>query len=122
MRFYIKTRKGFIKFSLRYGYSVVPVLVLKEHQMYKTVESFKNIGLLLNKIKMPGVLHYSAFGVLPDPNAEIITIVGKPIVLPHVEKPTHEEIDKWHRKFIEELVALYEKYKHLNDNLPLEVY
>lgn len=122
MRIYIKHRKGFIKMALRYGYNVVPTLVLGEHQIFKTLDYFTKFRLFLNKLKLPGVVYWSKYGLLPDPNNEVITIVGRPIKFPEVKKPTHEEIDQWHKRYVEDLVALYEKYKHLNNNLPAELY
>jgi hypothetical protein len=65
--------------ALRQGYKLVPTMVLGEHQIYQTVDSFKTLRLLANKIKLPGVFYSSKYGVLPDPNFDIYTIVGKPI-------------------------------------------
>jgi hypothetical protein len=38
-------------------------------------------------------------------------VVGKGIKLPRIEKPTTEEVDKYHSIYIEELKALYYKYR-----------
>jgi len=48
--------------------------------------------------------------------------VGKPIQLPELKQPTNEEINYWHNRYIEELLAIYERHKHLNKNLPIELY
>jgi len=68
LRVYIKKRKGFIKMALRYGYQVVPTLVLGEHQMFHTFDHFKSFRLWLNKFKLPGVVYWSKYGLLPDPD------------------------------------------------------
>jgi hypothetical protein len=34
LRTFIKDRKGFIKMALKYGYKVVPTMVLGEHQVF----------------------------------------------------------------------------------------
>jgi len=122
LRVYIKKRKGFIKFALRYGYKLVPVLLLGENQVFNTFDYLTKFRLFLNKLKIPGVLFWSKYGPLPDPNHDVITVVGKPLQLPTLEKPTPEDIDHWHQRYIEELLALYERHKHLNNNLPIEVY
>lgn len=122
LRVYIKQRKGFIKMALRYGYRIVPALVLKEHQIYQTFDYLTKFRLLLNKIKLPGVAFWSKYGLLPDPNKELITVVGRPIQLPELKKPSPAEIEHWHQHYIKELVDLYGRHKHLNDNLPIELY
>jgi hypothetical protein len=76
--------------ALKKGYSICPVLVMGEHQMYQTVDKFNPIGLFLNKFKMPGVIHYNRFGLLPDPSFDITNIIGKPIVMPTLEKPSQD--------------------------------
>jgi hypothetical protein len=65
--------------ALKKGYHVVPVVVLGEHQMYQTVDRFRALRLFVNKFKMPGVIHYSRFGVLPDPEFDVTIVVGNPI-------------------------------------------
>jgi len=122
VRMYIKHRKGFIKMALRYGYSIVPSLVLGENQIFYTLDYFKKFRLFLNKIKLPGVVYWSKYWFLPDPDHEVYTVVGKPIKLPELKKPTHEEIEQWHQHYIKEMVALYERHKHLCKNLPIELY
>lgn len=66
-RIFIKQRKGFIKMALKHGYQVCPVVNLGEHQIYRTVESFKSFRLFLNRFKIPAVIHYSKFGMFPEP-------------------------------------------------------
>jgi len=39
-RIFIKHRKGFIKYAMRYGYRVYPVFVFGENKMYKTFDRF----------------------------------------------------------------------------------
>lgn len=38
--------------------------------------------------------------------------VGKPIELPKIEAPTAEQIDEYHKKFMENLTELFETQKH----------
>jgi hypothetical protein len=42
--------------------------------------------------------------------------------MPTLKNPTNKELDHWHQVYIDHLVALYEKYKHLNNNVPLEIW
>ena len=62
LRVFIETRKGFIKYGLKYGYTIRPILLLKEHQFYNTFDHFRKFRLFLNKFKMPAVIFWSKFG------------------------------------------------------------
>lgn len=35
--------------------------------------------------------------------------------MPKIENPTKEDIDEYHAKFVQELKALFEEYKHKYD-------
>jgi len=111
-RVYIKSRKGFIKYALEYGYSLYPCYTFNENKMFFTINYFENFRLLLNKFKLPGTIFFSKYLVYPETNIELFTAVGKPIKLPKIEKPSVEDINKYHAIYVEELVNLYDKYKH----------
>ncbi|KAK1134843.1 hypothetical protein K0M31_007612 [Melipona bicolor] len=40
------------------------------------------------------------------------TYVGSPVELPKIEEPTVEQINEYHRKFIEHVVDFFEKEKY----------
>ena len=40
-----------------------------------------------------------------------MTVLGKPIEFPKIEKPTKEDIDKYHRLYVDALMALYKANK-----------
>ena len=79
LRVFIENRKGFIKYALRYGYKIRPVLILKEHQILWTFDHLTKFRLLMNKLKMPATIFFSKFGFLFPPAKEIITVVGRPV-------------------------------------------
>ncbi len=64
-RIYQKNRKGFIKYSLQYGYKIHPVFVFNENKIFKTTDAFLDLRLKLNKLKIPGVLYFSKYGYIP---------------------------------------------------------
>lgn len=77
---FIKSRKGFIKYALEYGYTIRPVLTYNEHKAYWTLDKFTSIRLLLNKLKIPAVLFGMGFLWLYLPiDLDIINIVGRGI-------------------------------------------
>lgn len=87
-RIFIKSRKGFIKYALRYGYNVHPVYIFGENKVFHTLERFESFRLLLNKLKLVGVIFWSRFGLIPEPYSKINTVVGKSIKMPQMDHPT----------------------------------
>lgn len=45
----------------------------------KTLDAFTNIRLLLNKIKIPGVIYWCNYGLLFPPGVVMNLIIGKAI-------------------------------------------
>mmetsp|Transcript_13153 Transcript_13153/g.1174 ORF Transcript_13153/g.1174 Transcript_13153/m.1174 type:complete len:109 (+) Transcript_13153:351-677(+) len=83
-RIFNNNRKGFIKYAIEYGYSIHPVFVFNERKGYWTNDIFMNFRLLLNKLKFPGALFASWYGLLPHKNIDVVILIGKKIHLPHV--------------------------------------
>ena len=126
LRIFIENRKGFIKYALKYGYTIRPAIVLKEHQLFNTLDCFTRFRLFLNKFKMPAVIFWSRFGPFMPSKVEIITVIGRGV---RSEKewtgeyePSFEEINEVHKKYKEEIERLYEKHKALNGNVELKFY
>jgi hypothetical protein len=103
LRVFVKERKGFIKMALKYGYKVSPVLTLGEAQIYNTWDHLIKIRLFLNKFKIPSVVHWTKYGIVPDPHHDLYTVVGRPLQLPTIPNPTQEEIDHWHQAYMQDL-------------------
>jgi len=38
-------------------------------------------------------------------------VVGEPMAVPHIQKPTQDDVDKVHRKYMTVLQAMFDKYK-----------
>jgi len=110
-RIFIKERKGFIKYSLQYGYKIHPCYSFNENKIYYTFPYFEKLRLLFNKFKVPGVIFYSKYLFFPDWNVDLFVVIGKPIQLPQISKPTQQEIDYYHKMYIDSVCNLYNKYK-----------
>lgn len=111
---YIKKRKGFIKYALMFGYKVYPVYNFGENRLYYTFKKWKiveQIGLILNRFKLPGIIFVGKLLFFPRDDVDVCTVVGKGIKLPKIEKPTEEDIDKYHAIYINKLEELFNKYK-----------
>ena len=80
MRFFIKDRKGFIKYALKYGYTIHPVLTYNEHTAFKTLDILLKLRMFLTKIKIPAIFFGGGFLQVFFPfNVDIVTVVGKGI-------------------------------------------
>jgi hypothetical protein len=73
--------------ALKNGYKICPVLVMNEHKMYKHTDFGLKLRLLINKLKFPATVFWGKYGLLPDWNLDVYNVIGKPIDLPHIEKP-----------------------------------
>eukprot|EP00747_Dinoflagellata_sp_TGD_P069426 gnl/TRDRNA2_/TRDRNA2_156130_c0_seq2.p2 gnl/TRDRNA2_/TRDRNA2_156130_c0~~gnl/TRDRNA2_/TRDRNA2_156130_c0_seq2.p2 ORF type:complete len:109 (-),score=11.54 gnl/TRDRNA2_/TRDRNA2_156130_c0_seq2:150-476(-) len=49
--------------------------------------------------------------LLPRDDVAIHTVVGSPIQLPQIDNPTDEEVAKYHKIYIDALVAMYDRHK-----------
>jgi hypothetical protein len=110
-RVFLKNRKGFIKYSLRYGYKVYPCYNFNENKLYYTFNGFEKIMYFLNKLKIPGCFFIGKFFFYPRTDVELCTVIGKPLELPVIPHPKKEDVDKYHLLYIHSLVALYNRYK-----------
>lgn len=109
-RVFIKHRKGFIKMALEYGYTVHPIYIFGENKLFYTYTN-QTMGLFLNKFKMPGLMAYSKNGFIPNEDVVLWTIVGKGIKMPVIPNPTQEQVDKYHKIYVDKLVELYDRWK-----------
>ena len=90
--------------------------------MFKTTDLGLKTRLWLNSFKIPSVLGVGKYILFADHELEIYSVVGKYVELPEIAKPTKEDVDKWHKVYCDEVVRVYEKYKHLNGGCPLEIW
>ena len=127
LRLYIKSRKGFIKYALKYNYTIRPILTYNEHKAYWTFDYLRSFRLFLNKIKFPGVIFGAGFLWLFFPlNLDIINFVGKGIrrnpdnLGKEVSK---QEVDETHRLYIQQLERMHQKYREEEyGEVPLVIY
>ena len=110
-RLYIKNRQGFIKYALQYGYNLQLGYVFGEELCYWTVKIWPKLMLWLNKFKIPGVVFIGKFLFLPNPDLDMYVVIGKPLELPHIENPTKDDVNKYHKLYMEKMTELFNKYK-----------
>ncbi|KAK1132265.1 hypothetical protein K0M31_016386 [Melipona bicolor] len=122
-RILIKRRKGFVRLSLKNGVSMVPVCSFGETNVYNQITfpegSFmKKVMNFIRKILgLPPFfligrgLSQNYFGFIPR-RTPITVVVGSPMHLPKIENPTDEQINEYHKKFVDHLVDFFEKEKY----------
>ncbi len=111
-RIFISERKGFIKYALQFGYKVYPSYTFNENKIFYTFNYFEKFRLLLNKIKLPGTLFFSKYGIFPHTDIDLFTVIGAPLHFPIIENPTKEDVEKYHKMYVKQLVSVYDRYKH----------
>jgi hypothetical protein len=57
-----------------------------------------------------GIWNYD-FGLLPY-RKQLLTVIGKPIKVPLIVSPTAEDVDKYHKLYVDGLKQLHADYQH----------
>lgn len=114
-RIYLKKRKGFVKYSLQEGYTLVPGYAFGETDTYWTpsfplAEGFRFWLMKVTKIIIPCTWGFFS-PYLPLYNTSLDTVWGKPIKLPRIERPSQEDIDHWHSVYIDHIKGVFDRNK-----------
>jgi len=115
-------RRGFVRLAIQRGADLVPVYSFGENNLFLQVENpegsrlrrFQNgfkkkFGFSPPLFHGRGIFTYN-LGIMPF-RREINAVVGKPIRVEQIEKPTDEQIEFMHRKYIDALIALFDEHK-----------
>ncbi|KAL9700748.1 hypothetical protein quinque_004189 [Culex quinquefasciatus] len=118
----LKKRKGFCKIALETGASIVPVLHFGELDLFDQPpnppgsplrnfqEWIKNTtGIAPAAFRGVGFLQ-NTYGIIPRPKP-LNAVIGRPIEMGKIEKPTQADVDKLHERFCKELTELFEENK-----------
>lgn len=126
----VKHRKGFVKLALQFGADLVPVYSFGENELFQQVifseGSFgRQLQDLIKKIMGFGPCLFvgERYGIMPY-RRPVTTVVGSPIAVPQRIKPTEEEVDHYHRLYMEGLSTLFDEHKvscGLSENHKLEI-
>ena len=110
-RLYLSKRKGFVKLALREGVDIVPFYFFGNTSIL-SVLSTGPLAVLSRKLGA-SVTYFWGFCGLPLPRfgQKCISVMGRPLGVPHIENPTQEDIDTWHAKYCSEVRRLYEQYQ-----------
>ncbi|KAI9614817.1 hypothetical protein H4Q26_009212 [Puccinia striiformis f. sp. tritici PST-130] len=110
----LKRRLGFIKLAIREGADLVPVFSFGENDIYAQLSNSEGTALYTLQKRFQAVFGFTlhSLGLLPYRHP-IVSVVGKPIRVIQNKNPTLEEIEKVQREYINELTAVWDKYKDL---------
>ncbi|KAF1378709.1 hypothetical protein PFLUV_G00193340 [Perca fluviatilis] len=113
----MKKRKGFVRVALEFGADLVPVYSFGENELFRQVIfSESSLGRRLQDLfkKIMGfapclfVGEHLAFLPYRTP---VTTVVGCPISVPKRVTPTEEEVDHYHKLYMEALSKLFHEHK-----------
>ncbi|XP_050998091.1 acyl-CoA wax alcohol acyltransferase 1 [Acomys russatus] len=118
----LQKRKGFVRTALRHGAHLVPTFTFGETEVYDQVlfpedswmfkfqNRFRRFFGFYFCIFYGDGLSQGSKGVLPY-KKPLVTIVGEPLPVPKIEKPSPEMVDKYHALYKDALHKLFEQHK-----------
>ena len=113
-RIFVKDRKGFIKYALRAGYSLTPVYVFGESDLYHNPQGLWTFRLYLNTLyfQLPAVVPFGyALAPLAPRRIPIRIVCGPALELPRIENPTDDDVNLYHAKYVTAVEQLF--YRHV---------
>lgn len=122
----LKKRKGFVRVALETGACLVPVFGFGENNTYYCAEnppgswlrvlqekSLRFLGFSIPLFHGRGIFNYD-MGLIPF-RTPLTIVVGKPIECPKIQKPSREDVNKYHALYVQGLTDLYNQHKDLYD-------
>ncbi|KAI8870061.1 diacylglycerol-acyltransferase [Ramicandelaber brevisporus] len=118
----LKRRTGFVKLAIKNGASLVPVFSFGENDVYDQLPNEKGTLIYTIQKKMQSILGFTLpmfhgrgifnyqYGILPW-RVPLTVVIGKPIHVVQDETPSDEYVEEIHRKYMDALMALYDKHK-----------
>merc|ERR1712194_559391 len=113
-------KQVFVKYALQYGYDVVPIYHIGETMLFDAFWPFYYDPIV--KVRMWIAQKTGAalcFGIgcrwmwnLPKRGQKCVSVIGDRLVLPRIENPSSEDVNKYHQIYMDAVVGLYNKNRH----------
>ncbi|KAJ3370770.1 Diacylglycerol O-acyltransferase 2-like protein 6 [Allomyces arbusculus] len=110
-------RKGFVKLALHTGAALVPTLAFGEVDIFHHAVPEPGSALARAQQWMKRVigwsipLVYGRIGMWLPLRRSIVTVVGKPLDVPHVPGASGAIVDEWHARYVDAVVQLWEEWR-----------
>jgi len=109
-RLFLSQRKGFIKLALREGVDIVPIYLFGNTSCL-SVMKHGPLARMSRRLKLSFTLFWGKW-FLPIPRDDnLLYVAGKAIEIPKIAEPSQEEIDIYHKKYVDEVVRIFNTYK-----------
>ncbi|XP_062036092.1 2-acylglycerol O-acyltransferase 3-like [Lepus europaeus] len=119
----LRNRRGSVCLALRHRASLVPVYSFGENDTFRCKAFSKGSWQYLCQVTCKrvtsiapcifwgcGLFSPNSWGLLPLP-VPITTVVGGPIPVPQCSSPSQEQVDHYHRLYMDALERLFEEHK-----------
>ncbi|XP_034539958.1 2-acylglycerol O-acyltransferase 3b isoform X2 [Notolabrus celidotus] len=113
----MKQRKGFVRVALEFGADLVPVFSFGENELFRQVifsdgSLGRRLQDLFKKIMgfAPCLFVGERMAIIPY-KSPVTTVVGSPISVPKRVTPTDEEVNHYHKLYMEALSKLFHEHK-----------
>ena len=122
-RLFLQDRMGFVKYAMRFGYSLTPVYAYGENDLYKCIPIASGVRSWLASWKIPIVVFYGdqRCPILPHSDSEgLRVIIGIPLRVDSMRNPPLEQLRAAHRSYVDRVTELYYRHNRKGDR-PLEI-
>ena len=115
---YIKSRLGIVKLALESGTPIVPSFCFGQRKAFSfwVPQLPEHAQKFCRKLGFLPVMFFGYFGMplAPPKPANLALVVGAPILMPQLNNPTAEDLQKYHAVVVKEYERIFEEYKHLH--------
>jgi len=113
-RLFLKHRAGFLKYAMQFGYKIVVAYNFGESDLYENVSLVRSLNLWL--VKKFGFVLPIFWGLwwcpfLPRADTKLNTVFGAVLQLPHIENPSPEQVEEWHKKYMSLVASVFDTHK-----------
>eukprot|EP00069_Balaena_mysticetus_P011283 bmy_01310T0 len=115
-RLLLRNRKGFVRLALMHGAALVPIFSFGENDLFDQVDNCPGSWLRRTQNRLQKIMRVS-LPLFHGRGVFQYSFVGTPIEVQKTPRPSQEEVDSLHQRYMKELSNLFEAHK-LKYNVP----